>query len=947
MPQTLEAWQSQMEQHFAALAASRAATKLPIFALEHPLTPEQFHEIADQLRARVVRNLPLIQHWLLWVIYATEEGYSYEGMEFWDSFEAHTPKWREHENRAQFKVWFRKFQKTYNGVEPRGPWARQFNNIVWPIRHAILPKYLQYQFAEALHGLRFKLARLSSLDATEVGQLLADNSWNASKRLREFLQQEELSGRIVLALLNHDVVDRELIHSPTLSRIITDLEKVHKAKVWLKETRRATDVFRGAERRYNTSGTGKPPEGDTAAVDTFTLRMRPSIMLRKMDKESWSAILDIPDFSPVAAFNASLADFLRKTRCQITGEGIWLPAGWLLSGTQRRALSKWPGPGIPVIRFERLNGNIENILSADFQIPSLPFWLFRIGEDGLAYQVIGMTIRPGQRYILLTPEPLTVESPMLQPCKVHCEGVHGTQIDVPAMLRDDDITFFQQFKLNANRTIRTWPAGLVARGWDGDGYSEWLTTEAPCFGIIPDHSVLEYQVSIDDRPPGTIAAQMPGKPAFLQLPRFTPGRHTVRIKAKRTGQVADKDLEGFLSLDVRDPIPWRPGTTAYSGLFVTTDPTDPSFEQFEDGDLSLTVSGPEGVQVAVRLVLTGRNGAQLPDYEIAKLDLPISASVWSQRIGKELAHDKLAWKLLEGTSGTLKVGSEDLGWFSLKLEREARPLRWVCRNVDHATKIRLTDDTGSDTDAGVFLRTFSQPLTDTELGHASMVAGISVTNPGGLFVARQGDTRDALVVSTPEVHGLRELLISPDPHALNSQSIRPLLAAANLWQQARLAGPLAGLRRDHVVNALLECFFGKLCGTNWARLERQYIETPSAQDTVDQFSRMFDRRSAGFNVVLRRDFARMNEGVGAGTNWFFDTASRYGICSDSELCETALKVASEPTFLLTQTDEEIQDTVNALEGHPGLLRGARLVAINSMLAEPHTSKRLLPGWRWS
>ena len=139
MPQPLEAWQSQMEQHFAALAASRAATKLPIFALEHPLTPEQFREIGDQLKARVARNLPLLQHWLLWVIYATEEGYSYEGLEFWDSFEAHTPKWREHENRAQFKTWFRKFQKAYNGVEPKGPWARQFNNIVWPIRHAILP----------------------------------------------------------------------------------------------------------------------------------------------------------------------------------------------------------------------------------------------------------------------------------------------------------------------------------------------------------------------------------------------------------------------------------------------------------------------------------------------------------------------------------------------------------------------------------------------------------------------------------------------------------------------------------------------------------------------------------------------------------------------------------------------------------------------------------------
>jgi hypothetical protein len=947
MPQPLDAWQTLMEQHFAALAISRAAAKLPIFALEHPLTAEQFREIAEQLRARVARNLPLIEHWLLWVIYATEEGYSYDGTEFWDSFEAHTPRWREYESRAQFKLWFRKFQKKYNGVEPRGPWARQFNNIVWPIRHAILPKYLQYQFAEALHGLRFKLARLDSLDAVEVGHLLADNSWNASKRLREFLQQEELSGRIVLALLNHDIADRELIYSSTLSRIIADLEKVHKAKVWLKETQRATDVFRGVRRGYNTSSAEKTSEVDDVAVDTLSLRMRPRVMLRKMDKENWSAILDIPDFSPVAALNASLANFLRTTRCQITGDGIWLPAGWLLSGTQRRAFGKWPGAGTPVIRFERLNGNIENILNADFLIPSLPYWLFRKGEDGLAHLVIGRTIRAGQHYILLTPEPLTVESAMLKSCNVQCEGVHGTEIEVPDMLHDDDIEFFQKIKLNANRNIRTWPAGFVARGWDGDGYSEWLTTEAPCFGIVSDHSVQEYQISVDDGAIDHISASAFDKPIFLQLPLLTPGRHSVRINAKRTGEVAEGDLEGFLNLDVRDPIPWRPGTAAYSGLFVTTEPTDPSFEQLEDGELSLTVSGPEGELIEVHLVLAGRSGTQPQSYEIAKLDLPISAATWSQRISKELTSDKFAWKLVEGTSGVLKVGNENLGWFILKLEREARPLRWVCRYVDHTTKLRLTDDTGAETDAGVFLRTFCQPLTAAKFDIASMGTGRAVEKPGGLFIARQGDAQDVLVVSTPEVRGFGDLLISPDPRALDDQGARPLLVAVKLWQQARLAGPLAGLRRDHVVDAMLEAFFVKLCGQNWGRLERLYMENPADQDVVDQLSRMFERKSAGFSVVLRRDFAKMSEGRGSGINWFFDTASRYGICSNCELCETALRIASEPTFLLTQTDEEMQGTISAVVGYPGLLRGARLVAINSMLSEPPPKKRLLPSWQWS
>jgi hypothetical protein len=27
----------------------------------------------------------------------------------------------------------------------------------------------------------------------------------------------------------------------------------------------------------------------------------------------------------------------------------------------------------------------------------------------------------------------------------------------------------------------------VARAWDGEGHTEWLTTESPCFGIVHDH----------------------------------------------------------------------------------------------------------------------------------------------------------------------------------------------------------------------------------------------------------------------------------------------------------------------------------------------------------------------------------------------------------------------------------------------------------------------------
>jgi hypothetical protein len=59
------------------------------------------------------------------VIYATERGYNYAGDEYWQSFDEQTPEW-EFADRYKIVPWFRKFQKTYDGVLPSGPWAAHF-----------------------------------------------------------------------------------------------------------------------------------------------------------------------------------------------------------------------------------------------------------------------------------------------------------------------------------------------------------------------------------------------------------------------------------------------------------------------------------------------------------------------------------------------------------------------------------------------------------------------------------------------------------------------------------------------------------------------------------------------------------------------------------------------------------------------------------------------------
>src|SRR6516225_3526472 len=101
MPMPLEEWQKRLDKHFTQLAHSRSATGLPIFALEHDLSAEEFREIKVLLLERLSLGLRLETHWLLWVVYATELGYDYDGDEYWHSFEERTPRWKDRGSRNQ------------------------------------------------------------------------------------------------------------------------------------------------------------------------------------------------------------------------------------------------------------------------------------------------------------------------------------------------------------------------------------------------------------------------------------------------------------------------------------------------------------------------------------------------------------------------------------------------------------------------------------------------------------------------------------------------------------------------------------------------------------------------------------------------------------------------------------------------------------------------------
>ena len=953
MQQELDEWQNRLEGHFQSLATTRAGSGFPIFALEHGLESEELDEIGSLLRSRLRAGLHLSRHWLLWVIYATERGYAYAGDEYWRSFEEQTPRW-DTANRDHLVPWFRKFQSNFDGVIPSGPWAEHFRIIAWPITHAILPKYLQRQFARALYDLRYRLAGMHSASASEIGRLLAVHSGWESSRFQKFLQQEELTGRIVLALLDRSPeAGKEPIDPITLERIVSDLVAVRSSREWLKETRLVVkDRFHGIG-----SGSGpsayRPRDDAALPIRATGFGVTPSLVLQHRGRGAWALSVEVPSFRSVATVNPELQKFLRETRCRLNGAEDLKPRAWLLSGNRKGVLRTWPDSSKSMIEFEEANAEIEHILESECRLKNGPYWLFKISNDGTAREISGRIVRPNSDYVLVGTGKFSDGPLWANPCTVDCEGAVGLRLQVPPQLTADDTKWLGNLGLQVARTIRVWPAGLPGRKWDGEGYCEWLTTESPCLGLVNDHPVDSYVVQLDGESEATIEAGPVGHPIFVQLNPLSEGPHKLNVKAGRASSLDDigtPPAEGYIVMNVREPEAWTPGLTSHPGLIVNLDPPDADLDEFWRNEIGLSVMGPAGHSVSLRASLEAGDGTEILSEQLAtQVDLPITTEYWHKMFGRFTDDEQIAWQYLEAASGSLTIDGETLGQCTLRFEHDVPPLRWVLRR-DHANLIlRMVDDTGiDDGELTAYTLSMKRPLEEVRLEVRDAVDGIVVEPPGALFSVKRANYRDDVMASTGVAgYGLQGLGTGSEFPEAQSCTLKfaAIIRILALWQDARLSGFLAHIRRAEITDGILKALYGAICGEEWVRAENMF-RADSLGDRGKLALQSAVNKRPGFAAVLRRDYARLNEDIAEGCDWFADLAKRYKVCKDSEVCRFALELASAPPRVLPRGDDEITERTKQLLQSPSVLRGARMLAL--LCANPDGSPTFhrLPRWSW-
>lgn len=949
----LQSFNSRLHRHFKALATTSKENNFPIFALEHGLSDDEIDQI--ELGLQTLReSYPSLmnEYWLLWIVYSAEVGYKYEGLEYWPIFEDQIRDW-ENQDRYKIRKWFRKFHKEYNGVVPNGQWAEHFTLISWPITHSILPRYLQTHFAKALNDSSYKLMSLGEFNPETIGRLLATNVYMPTNKFQDFIQQEELIGRIALALIDEQTsFGNQLIYEKTLKRIVSDLYSHNASREWLKETRnRVADRFKGIGQgkwppKINTT-TGKVT---TSGIGISRYNICPRLLLRHSGNDIWSVMLDIPSFYKVSSRIPNLKSFLNNTRCQLNGASDIKPRGWILSSHRRGILHSWPDFEKPLLKFEKSDPLIEQLLETECIMSKGPFWLFRIRKDGTAIQILGENVRPNCNYVVVTTRDIPQSNELMSACVLDCKGATAYRLNIPVNISTELHEWFKNIGLEVNRTIQVWPSGLPYSYWDGEGSCECLTTDSPVIGVYHDHPVEAYGFSLNENSEQIIQTE-DTNPLFFQIQPLTAGNHTLKVKEHRSQilkEITSSPAEGYLNIFVREPEPYKIGNTSQSGLNVNIEPPQPNLDTLWQKNVSIEVIGPKNYSVSLELILELRDGKKSCFNINNTLDLPLISDKWHRIFEKFLESEEIQKNYLEATSGKLVINGDTLGTKQILFEQDSKPLRWQTKpSGDSKIIIRLLDDTGQEEiDAEVRRYDMEYPSRYVSVQFEEARSGLDVNPPGSLFYVKYKNYTDIIAVSKTS-KDYYELAFKPKVK-VDRKQINFLLQVLKKWYEARPFGHIIYLKREQVLDEIMSALFKTLCGNNWFEAEKNYRLNPLTQELEKLKSLVaknkFIQRYA--EDLSNQNWSELAKSPTERTRKFFEITKHFGVSNNKQLCEFALQLASRPYLISTLYQDKCTSFIGKISDNPDILRGVRLIILLSQKEIESKQLSILPRWHW-
>ena len=892
----------QLEGHFNGLSRERIPLGYPVYAFEHGLESEQVQSLRKALCDDLVQTRRLKrEHWLLWTVVAAEIGYTYDGDEYWYSFESEVPQWISLGSREAVRGWFHDFIHHFSGFQPTGRWAEHFSIIAWPITHSILPRYLQAQFARHLYDLRHDLAAREGASVDELGHLLGERYHGASSRFENFLQQTALTARLVLALRDEDVQDAVTpIYRPTLARIVRDLEQKASSRTYLKDARH---VLRDARMQAHAGLAGRAPSTSSRAVSQSGATP-PGIKLvaRRAEDDSWTVGAALPDFSAVISGAGLAPARLDKARFQFVDRPeSWMPGRGLLSySNSNHALSALPNDLTePVIRF-RQPADKMNALRPYLTIPSRPPWLLRIHSDGIARQVLGNHVRTGEDYLVATSAPVVPEvanALFLHPSASRTSGALLYTLRVPRAVPPAFIQALQNLSFGYALRARVRPFGLVPRWDEPNDCSVWLVNEEIILHLSADFHVTEFTLSIN----GAGRTHLPmgeGQEALVSLGLLAPGRYAIEITATAKKNAVGANAMRLIApetigLEVRAPAAWQNDTTARTGLRTVLQPPDASFDDLVERRASLVLHGPPGRTATIEARLYDVGGHVTSSAEIGRLEVPSNEGAVARAVEK-LSKEPLSERIQSAPRVDIAFLVDELGVATVSFPHKVVPLRWKLNAGAGGNTIRLVDETGAAGSVSISRYDMATPDRRVEVAWNVCTQSVAVSPPGSLFVAHANGKMFAAFASVPPQGKLSDFSLLVPPAVLEApsspRSILRWLAILRMWRLGRPLGALAAIRKKSVLNVIEARIEQLVCGDRWAEKSQRYRKNGGRLEDLQRDV----GGSAGFSSRMRTTEWTWHSDRAHACAEFFRLANTYRVSSDRQLCDLALRLAFDP-----------------------------------------------------
>jgi hypothetical protein len=966
--------QIRLNNHFSNLHRLRIkeSPDRQVFALEHGLSMPEIQMLKAAVRADIANKEPSWEQRLPWIVYAAEIGYGFTGDEYWQTFEQKTPGWVTKGDRYWIRDCFRSFQKEFGGAVPRGAWAEHFCIICWPIIHAILPLDLQRQLARILYELRHSFSAELFESPTMLGEIIAARSWMATSRFQNLAQETRLVGQIATALLLKEESDTgSLIHPATLKRIGEDLTRERQAREWLNGARRSAQErtqVRGLTLGNITSPIINHPERARAEVEA--LGIEPRLMLTPTDTAgiSWAVSIEIPDLTHLLTKFPHIREILIGSRCKVAGSSRGLLArGQCLCGVQRIPLARWPSTDEVLLQFEQKDPFLEYILRFECLLRPSPTRLFRIASDGLAYECRSLRVRPGQKYILIRDDDLSLINDCVSTINLSCEGIHGWVLDMPPAIDTGLEKILRKIGLDKAKTIEVWPAGLASVVWDGEGHGEWFAFEQPCLAISSDHPIdaLIVSISLSTAKCLEIKPITPGVPVFIALPKLPVGLHTIQISA-RNYLYDETEALGNLNvmMRIREARPWSQGMNRQGPIFVQMDPIKPTLEQLWEGRMDLTLNGPIGRQVECSISFFEKDeSVPVLKDQLQAVRLPITSDDWRDYFEKSKT---MQARTIYDTARSCEIEfrGEELGVFNIRFEREFTPLRWALIQDAQFRRLRLLND--SEKIPELTYSSFELPCIKEQLEPAQEY---QLLDTGGLYSAEVEKFTTAIIIP-PKHHVFSMSPCNPQIYGelASVESIIRNLSLARFWGLAKLPGDqLSTTCLQVVLRAITRQIMRLICGENWASAEAAILKSNdwlaqlnclkkliSKQEIGDALEREMSSLVSGtreFRIKrmtqLAKSFAIMPI-VPLPQNLSERRDALNNILNPQWIVELALRIASDPIGTNEWAGENLQVALAGLLETSILARAARYLVIvtDRRLQSQVAHGALYASWGW-